>query len=109
MMGCGHNYHNMCYIRDVYLGDGECVECGYKPYQLNQEEESSVQMSHSPLESDFPSKMSLDISSIGRPRGVFKAPEIDVIPPREELPRPEGMQLTHLQRFEELMRELDVE
>lgn len=66
-------------------------------------------MSHSPLESDMPSKMSLDISSIDRPREAFKAPETNVVPPREELPRFEGMQLTHLQRFEELMRELDVE
>lgn len=53
--------------------------------------------------------MSLDISSIGRPRGVLKESEMNVVPPREVLPIFDNMPLTHLQRFEELMRELDVE
>ncbi len=71
-MGCGHNYHNVCYIRDVYLADSECIECGYRPFPLN-EEDSSVRMTHSLGNSEIDLKIS-DISYIGKPRGVVKGP-----------------------------------
>lgn len=31
MLGCGHNYHDICYVREVYLAGGACAECGYHP------------------------------------------------------------------------------